>query len=85
MIASDSSGRAAWAGRWSRRLVEAGHDVRALGRTAEKCEAVSELWAHRPSPSWPRSADGADVVVVCVFTDEQVQQVCLRQRPALRR
>lgn len=59
-----------------RRLVEAGHDVRALGRTGEKCGAISELGAHAVS-ELSAVGDGAEVVVVCVFTDEQVQQVCL--------
>jgi 3-hydroxyisobutyrate dehydrogenase len=59
-----------------RRLVEAGHEVRALGRTAEKCRAVSELGA-QPVTDLAEVGDGAEVVVVCVFTDEQVRQVCL--------
>lgn len=57
------------------RLVEAGHEVRALGRTDEKCQAVRDLGA-QPVPALTAVADGADVVIVCVFTDEQVQQVC---------
>ncbi|KUI41706.1 6-phosphogluconate dehydrogenase [Mycobacterium sp. GA-1199] len=59
-----------------RRLVDAGHDVRALGRTDEKCAAVGDIGA-QPVTRAADVADGADVVVVCVFTDEQVQQVCL--------
>lgn len=59
-----------------RRLVEAGHDVRALGRTGEKCGAIGELGAHAVT-ELSAVGDGAEVVVVCVFTDEQVQQVCL--------
>jgi 3-hydroxyisobutyrate dehydrogenase len=58
------------------RLVESGHDVRALGRTAEKCDAVSALGAQAVA-ELAEVGRGADVVVVCVFTDEQVQQVCL--------
>ena len=58
-----------------RRLVEAGHEVRALGRTTRSA-AVSELGA-QPVTDAGRVAEGADVVVVCVFTDEQVRQVCL--------
>ena len=59
-----------------RRLAEAGHDVRALGRTDEKRAAVRDLGA--TAVTEPTAvADGADVVIVCVFTDEQVQQVCL--------
>jgi 3-hydroxyisobutyrate dehydrogenase-like beta-hydroxyacid dehydrogenase len=58
------------------RLVGAGHEVRALGRTAEKCAAVEAMGA-RAVPETVGVADGAEVVVVCVFTDEQVRQVCL--------
>jgi 3-hydroxyisobutyrate dehydrogenase-like beta-hydroxyacid dehydrogenase len=59
-----------------RRLVDAGHEVRALGRTPEKCEAVRDLGAFAvTSPA--AVAEGADAVIVCVFTDEQVRQVCL--------
>jgi 3-hydroxyisobutyrate dehydrogenase len=60
-----------------RRLVESGHEVRALGRTDEKCQAVGDLGAH-PVTELADVGDGADVVVVCVFTDKQVQQVCLQ-------
>lgn len=59
-----------------RRLVEAGHEVRALGRSVEKRRAVSELGA-QPVTDLADIGTGADVVIVCVFTDEQVQQVCL--------
>ena len=59
-----------------RRLVEAGHDVRALGRSPEKCAAVEELGA-RAVTDLALVAEGADAVIVCVFTDEQVRQVCL--------
>lgn len=58
------------------RLVEAGHDVRALGRSAEKRAAVADLGADAVGEVAELSAQ-ADVVVVCVFTDEQVRQVCL--------
>lgn len=59
-----------------RRLVEAGHDVRALGRTDEKRSAVAELGA-TPVAEIADVAAGADVVVVCVFTDDQVTDLCL--------
>jgi 3-hydroxyisobutyrate dehydrogenase-like beta-hydroxyacid dehydrogenase len=59
-----------------RRLVEAGHEVRALGRSAEKRRAVSELGAQPVTDLADVGAD-ADVAIVCVFTDQQVQQVCL--------
>jgi 3-hydroxyisobutyrate dehydrogenase-like beta-hydroxyacid dehydrogenase len=58
------------------RLTEAGHDVRALGRSPEKCQAVTELGAHAVT-ELVEVGEGAEAVVVCVFTDEQVQQVCL--------
>ena len=58
------------------RLVEAGHDVRALGRSDEKRAAIAQLGANAVADLTAVSAD-ADAVVVCVFTDEQVRQVCL--------
>jgi 3-hydroxyisobutyrate dehydrogenase-like beta-hydroxyacid dehydrogenase len=58
-----------------RRLVEAGHEVRALGRSVEKRCAVSELGA-QPVTDLTGIGAEADVVVVCVFTDDQVRQVC---------
>lgn len=58
------------------RLVAAGHDVRALGRSAEKRRDIEELGAKAVADVAAVGAQ-ADVVVVCVFTDEQVQQVCL--------
>lgn len=59
-----------------RRLVESGHEVRALGRTDDKSAMIREMGAE-PVARVAEVADGADVVVVCVFTDEQVRQVCL--------
>jgi 2-hydroxy-3-oxopropionate reductase len=57
------------------RLVAAGHDVHALGRSDEKRLVIGELGATAVADVTGVSAQ-ADVVVVCVFTDEQVQQVC---------
>lgn len=59
-----------------RRLVDAGHEVRALGRTPEKAAAVHHLGAS-PVNDPAAVAEGADAVIVCVFTDDQVRQVCL--------
>jgi 3-hydroxyisobutyrate dehydrogenase-like beta-hydroxyacid dehydrogenase len=59
-----------------KRLVEAGHDVEVVGRTDEKRRAVAELGA-RPVPDLTATAPDADVVIVCVFTDDQVKQLCL--------
>lgn len=58
------------------RLVAAGHDVSALGRTAEKRRELQQLGA-RPVNDAAEAGARADVVVLCVFTDEQVRQVCL--------
>ena len=59
-----------------RRLVGAGHEVRTLGRSVEKRRAVRELGA-QPVTDLADVGDGAEVVVICVFTDEQVVKVCL--------
>ncbi len=58
------------------RLVEAGHHVSALGRTAEKRRELEQLGANAVDEVAEAGAQ-ADVVVLCVFTDEQVRQVCL--------
>ncbi|WP_193047031.1 NAD(P)-dependent oxidoreductase [Mycolicibacterium baixiangningiae] len=59
-----------------RRLVDAGHTVTVLGRTQEKRTAATELGAGAVSePS--DVATAADVVIVCVFTDDQVRTLCL--------
>jgi len=58
------------------RLVGAGHDVRVLGRTDEKRSAIAELSA-TPVADIGDVTEGADVVVVCVFTDDQVAELCL--------
>ncbi len=59
------------------RLAGAGHQVRALGRSPEKCSAIRRLGAEGVTTA-AAAAEGADVVIVCVFSDEQVQQVCLK-------
>jgi 2-hydroxy-3-oxopropionate reductase len=58
------------------RLVDAGHQVRALGRSDQKRSAIGELGAD-PVDDIAAVCAGAEVVVVCVFTDEQVRQICL--------
>jgi 3-hydroxyisobutyrate dehydrogenase-like beta-hydroxyacid dehydrogenase len=57
------------------RLVAAGHQVHVLARSDERCSAITELGA-KPVDDIAAVADGAEAVVVCVFTDEQVQQLC---------
>lgn len=58
------------------RLVAAGHDVRVHVRSSEKRAAAEELGATAVA-ELASVADGADVVVVCVFSDDQVREVCL--------
>ncbi|OFB36929.1 6-phosphogluconate dehydrogenase [Mycolicibacterium sp. (ex Dasyatis americana)] len=58
-----------------RRLADAGHQVRALGRDDEKCAAIAELGAE-PVGSAREAVKDADVTIVCVFTDEQVRELC---------
>ncbi|KLI08263.1 6-phosphogluconate dehydrogenase [Mycolicibacterium conceptionense] len=58
-----------------RRLTTAGHQVRALGRDDEKRTAVAELGAE-PVSSAREAVEDADVTIVCVFTDEQVRDLC---------
>jgi 2-hydroxy-3-oxopropionate reductase len=58
------------------RLVDAGHDVATLGRSAENLSAFAQLGANAVADTVEVTAH-ADTVVVCVFTDEQVRQICL--------
>lgn len=57
-----------------RRLVAAGHQVSVLARSPEKQAAITELGA-RPVTDLAAVCAGADSVVICVFTDEQVRDV----------
>lgn len=59
-----------------RRLLDAGHEVRVLGRTDEKRAAVADLGA-RPVATTDEVCVDADAVAICVFTDDQVKQLCL--------
>ena len=56
------------------RLVQAGHDVRVLGRSEAKRAAVTELGAAQVADA-AAAVEGAEVVVVCLFTDDQVREV----------
>lgn len=60
------------------RLVEDGHEVHALARSPERATTISELGAHAAA-TLAEVADAADVVIVCVFTHEQVHEVCLER------
>jgi len=60
----------------TRKLIEAGHEVRALARSQDKRAALAADGAH-PVATVPEAGNSADAVLVCVFTDEQVQEVCL--------
>lgn len=57
------------------RLLAAGHDVTAVGRSEEK-RAVLSAEGARAVADVPAACDG-DAVVVCVFSDDQVRAVCL--------
>ncbi|NKY57551.1 NAD(P)-dependent oxidoreductase [Nocardia flavorosea] len=59
-----------------RRLVTAGHSVRALGRNPAAREAIGGAGATAVGSAAEAGRD-ADAVVICVFTDEQVRDVCL--------
>jgi 3-hydroxyisobutyrate dehydrogenase-like beta-hydroxyacid dehydrogenase len=58
------------------RLVAAGHEVRALARSADRRRDLERLGADAVSELADTGAH-ADLVVLCVFTDEQVREVCL--------
>jgi 3-hydroxyisobutyrate dehydrogenase-like beta-hydroxyacid dehydrogenase len=57
------------------RLVAAGHDVTVLGRSDEKRSTIAELGAETVGEI--AAVGAADVVVICVFTDEQMREICL--------
>lgn len=59
-----------------RKLIEAGHEVRAVGRSAEKRTALAGDGAQVVADVAGVGA-GAEAVLVCVYTDEQVRDVCL--------
>ena len=58
------------------RLVEGGHDLSALGSTADKRRELEQLGVGAVNQV-AEAAMQADVVVLCLFTDEQVRHVCL--------
>lgn len=58
------------------RLAHAGHEVSALGRSDEKRAAITELGADAVDDIAAVCA-AAEVVVVCLFSDDQVRDVCL--------
>jgi 3-hydroxyisobutyrate dehydrogenase-like beta-hydroxyacid dehydrogenase len=58
------------------RLVEAGFQVRVLGRSAEAREMLAAE-ATQVAGTVAEVGSSADAVVVCVHTDEQVRDVCL--------
>ncbi|WP_328392860.1 NAD(P)-dependent oxidoreductase [Nocardia sp. NBC_00416] len=59
-----------------RRLVAAGHTVRAVGRGPETRTAITDTGATAVG-SATEAGQHADAVVICVFTDQQVREVCL--------
>jgi 2-hydroxy-3-oxopropionate reductase len=58
------------------RLVAAGHEVGVLGRSDAKRASITQVGARAVAEVTAVCTD-ADVVIVCVFTDEQVREVCL--------
>ncbi|TDC57416.1 NAD(P)-dependent oxidoreductase [Actinomadura sp. KC345] len=58
------------------RLVAAGHETRVLGRTPEARTALAEGGA-RPVADVAAVGEDADAVMVCLFDDDQVRDVCI--------
>lgn len=58
------------------RLLAAGHEVTVLGRSPEARAALAADGA-RPAAEASAVAEQADVVCVCVFSDEQVREIAL--------
>jgi len=58
------------------RLLAAGHEVRVLARSPDRRTGITGLGAVA-APDLEAVAAHADAVVVCVFTDDQVREVCL--------
>jgi len=58
------------------RLVAAGHEVTVLGRTPRARQALAAAGA-RPVAAVTAVAEQAEVACVCLFSDEQVREVCL--------
>jgi 3-hydroxyisobutyrate dehydrogenase-like beta-hydroxyacid dehydrogenase len=56
------------------RLAAAGHDLVVFARRAETRAALTELGV-RPTNKLAEAAAGADVLLVCVFTDEQLAEI----------
>ncbi|MBA4024569.1 MAG: 6-phosphogluconate dehydrogenase [Gordonia sp.] len=61
-----------------RRLIAGGHQVRALTRSAESRDRLTSEGADAVSDISAVGMD-SDIVIVCVFTDEQVLEVCLKE------
>jgi 3-hydroxyisobutyrate dehydrogenase-like beta-hydroxyacid dehydrogenase len=60
----------------ARKLIEAGHEVRAVARSHDK-RAMLAADGAQVVADVASVGQAADVVLVCVFTDEQVREVCL--------
>ncbi|PXY33317.1 NAD(P)-dependent oxidoreductase [Prauserella endophytica] len=58
------------------RLLARGHEVRVLARSAGRADALAAAGA-TPVGSVAEVGTGAEVVLVCLFDDEQVREVCL--------
>lgn len=60
-----------------RRLVDGGHDVRALARNDSRRDEVTKAGARAVNDISDVGLD-SELVIICVFTDDQVRQVCLQ-------
>src|SRR5215813_8166218 len=58
------------------RLIDEGYEVRVLARSDEARKALADAGAHAVATATDAGI-GADAVVVCVFSDEQVRDICL--------
>lgn len=68
----------------ARHLAAAGHDLTVVNRTAAKAHAWVEAHGGRVSAHPQEAAEGADAVITCVGTDDDVAQVALGRDGAFR-
>jgi 3-hydroxyisobutyrate dehydrogenase-like beta-hydroxyacid dehydrogenase len=61
------------------RLVKAGHEVRALGRTEQARDSLRAAGAIGVATAVEVAVETTAAVMTCVFSDEQVKEVCFGQ------
>jgi len=64
-------------------LVRAGHEVAVFNRTPQKAERWAQAHGGRAAASVAEAAAGAEVVALCVGTDDDVRAVCAAALPAM--